>query len=123
MIYKSVCILMLAATTWAADVTGKWTGNGEATAPNGEVRRETISLELRQSGSELSGMIGSKNGQEFPISKGAIDGNTVSFEVKSGEDGPTWRFKLTLNGDEMSGEANGEKGTETMKGRVTFKRS
>ena len=70
---------LFAALALYADVTGKWVGTSEKADPAGKTHREAIYLQLRQSGNNLTGVIGSQGAQEFEISQGKIDGNQVSF--------------------------------------------
>jgi len=114
-----ICLLAAAACACAADVTGKWTGNVEI-ANDAEVH--AISFQLRQSGSELTGVLLS-DGREIQVTKGKVEGEAVTFQVQPGEDGPAWTVKLTLAGDDLNGDASAERDGETRKAKVTLKRS
>ena len=118
-----VCLLLLAAMASAADFSGKWTGTADVILPDGNAQHLSVILQLRQNGGELSGTIGDAAGNESSISQGAIDGNVITFEVQQGDSGPLWKIKLTAAGDELSGEANGSRGGQSLKGRLSLKRT
>src|SRR4051795_4890850 len=93
-----LCLMMLTMTAWCADVTGKWNGTADLVSPDGDTHQYVIELQLRQSGSGLSGTISAGPGQEGPIENGKVDGETVTFEVQQGNSGPLWKVKLTPSG-------------------------
>ena len=117
-----ICLLAVTACACAADVTGKWTGTAEIANPSGEVERHPITFQLRQAGNELTGVLAS-DGNESPISNGKVEGHAVTFQVHPGEDGPAWTVKLTLDGDDLNGDASAERDGETRKAKVILKRS
>jgi|ERR1035438_5759274 hypothetical protein len=64
------------ATAWAADVTGKW--SGQISGPNGEM---TMTANFRQSGRELTGTIDGPGGEPMKIQDGTVDGDKIAFTV------------------------------------------
>ena len=66
---------VLAASAFAADVTGKWVGKMET--PNGT---RDVTLNLKQDGEKLTGTMPGRNG-ETPISDGMVKGDDVTFAV------------------------------------------
>jgi hypothetical protein len=90
--------LLLAVTAFAADVTGKWTG--EVPGRNGQARPVTFTL--KASGSALTGTVGSQQG-EIPITDGKIDGNNLSFSVTREMQGNSIKINYTgtVSGDEI----------------------
>ena len=67
---------LAAATAWAADVTGKW--SGQMSGPNGET---TMTANFRQSGRELTGTIDGPGGEPMKIQDGTVDGDKIAFTV------------------------------------------
>ena len=66
---------VLAASAFAADVTGKWVGKMET--PNGS--RDVV-FNLKQDGEKLTGSTTGRNG-ETPIADGSVKGDNVAFSV------------------------------------------
>ena len=116
-------LLLLAATASAADLSGKWTGTVDVTSPDGSARQLSVVLQLRQKGAELSGTIADANGNEVNIANAALEGSTITFEVKQGDNGPLWKVKLTASDDALSGEATTAWSGQSMKGRMNLKRA
>jgi hypothetical protein len=71
---------LLAASAFAADVTGKWTGKVET--PNGS---RDVTYTLKQDGETLTGSVPGRQGAEVPISEGTVKGDDISFVVTRGE--------------------------------------
>ena len=67
--------LALAATMYAADITGKWTGKMET--PNGS---RDVNMAFKAEGATLTGSVSGRNG-DTPIENGKIDGDNISFTV------------------------------------------
>jgi hypothetical protein len=65
---------VLAASAFAADVDGKWTGNFET--PGGAVE---IAFDFKQEGAVLTGTSTGPDGTAVKIADGKVDGNKVSF--------------------------------------------
>lgn len=103
-----LCALLLAvaALTAAADtdITGKWSGSFDMTAPDGGVKNATAFLILKQAGSEISGSVGPSEDQQFPIMKGKMDGDKITIEAD--HDGNTLKLALVLAGDHIKGDAS-----------------
>ncbi len=66
---------VLAASAFAADVTGKWVGKIET--PNGS---RNFVFNLKQDGDKLTGTTAGRGG-DTPIADGAVKGDAVSFSV------------------------------------------
>ncbi len=69
--------LTLATTTFAADITGKWTA--EMTGPNGQTRTSTF--DLKAEGEKLTGTVSGGRGGDAPISEGTVKGDEIAFVV------------------------------------------
>ena len=104
LLFVTTILLALAFVAAAADVTGKWTfemqGRGGA---------QTVTLNLKQSGSTLtgtqSGGMGGGGGAaaDAQISNGKVDGDKISFEVTREFNGQsrTTKYEGTAAGDEL----------------------
>jgi hypothetical protein len=105
----------------AADVSGKWSGS--VTPENGDGGSAYVIL--KQSGNTLTGSGGSDANDQWPGLEGTIDGNKVSFQVKSTADGTVYKCTLVLDGDRLKGEvafttSDGQSGKGTLElARVT----
>jgi hypothetical protein len=96
-------ILLLAALTLsAADISGKWSGSFTMTGPGGESQQETAFVIFQQKGTELTGSGGPDETQQWPIQKGKVEGNRITFEVQS--DGPLYKVDVMLVGDHIKGD-------------------
>ena len=70
-----VMTIGMAASAFAADVTGKWVGNVET--PNGPIE---LTYEFKAEGEALNGTVASAMGS-LPLDKGKIAGNVLTYEV------------------------------------------
>jgi len=66
-----------AATAFAADVTGAW--SGDMAGPNGDSFHLTFTF--KQDGAKLTGTVTGPQGDPIEISDGKIDGDKLSFTV------------------------------------------
>jgi hypothetical protein len=98
-----VLALVPAGVPAAEDFTGKWSGVFSMIAPDGSARDEKIFLDLKHAGAALTGTAGPALDKQWPIVKGAVDGNKVTFEVQS--DGPLVKFTLTFAEGRLKGDA------------------
>jgi hypothetical protein len=67
--------LAMAATMFAADITGKWTGKVES--PNGT---RDVNMTFKADGAVLTGTVSGRN-SDSPIENGKIAGDDISFTV------------------------------------------
>lgn len=67
--------LALAATLFAADISGNWTGKMEI--PNGS---RDVNMTFKVAGGTLTGTVSGRN-SDSPIENGKISGDDVSFTV------------------------------------------
>lgn len=97
--------LFLAVTTFAADISGKW--SAEMQGPQGAM---TTTFTFKVEGEKLTGTVSGRGG-DTPIADGVVKGDEVSFNVTR-----------TMNGNEMKmaykGKVTGEeiKMTRTRQG-------
>jgi hypothetical protein len=92
-------ILLLTVATAASDVSGKWTGNF---AVPGSDHKEPQFFILTQDGSKLTGSGGPDSAEQYPITDGSVDGETVRFQLAT--DSWAFQYDLKRNGQEMTGE-------------------
>lgn len=99
-------LLALAASVYAADVTGTWAG--PMTMSNGgETRDDTAFLVLKQEGDAVTGSIGPNEERRYNITKGTSDGTNIYIEaVVQGEDKMVLRLKL--DGEKLTGDLKAE---------------
>jgi hypothetical protein len=83
-----------------ADITGRWSGPVSLKGSDGRTKEDSITLELKQSGNELTGT-GAPGGQPAAPLKGTVDGDKVVFDVTA--DGRTIHFALTLTDGHLKG--------------------
>lgn len=102
---KLICCFVLSAVALMADVTGKWSGSFTH-EENGESHAETAYAVLKQAGNDITGTAGPTAEQQFPIKKGVIAGSKITLEV--GVDEGVFHVTLTVNGNTMTGEVQGE---------------
>jgi hypothetical protein len=83
------------APAWAADVTGKW--SGQMSGPNGEM---SLTATFKQSGTKLTGTMDGPGGEPMQIQDGKVEGDKIVFAVAFND------MKIvhegTINGDEMT---------------------
>lgn len=102
--------LALAFTAFAADVSGKWTG--EITTGRGP---QPFNIELKQSGDMLTGEIAGGRGPVM-IMDGKVDGDTITFSTSTpGRDGGQNVQKYTgkVMGDTIEFTREGGRGPVT----------
>ncbi|HKE28054.1 MAG TPA: hypothetical protein VKB88_37130 [Bryobacteraceae bacterium] len=90
----------IAFTAAAADVTGKWSGSFAAEGGDSG----SAYVILKQAGSKVTGSGGPAATEQWPGLQGTVDGNKVSFEVKSASDGTVYKCELVLEGDHLKGD-------------------
>lgn len=61
-----------------------------------------VKFELQVDGSKVTGSYSARNAQVFDTYDGLVDGNTISFKIKSPEGTRTISFTGTLEGDQIS---------------------
>jgi hypothetical protein len=84
---------LTAASAFAADVTGAWTG--KMAGPNGDGFQITFTFKV--DGAKLTGSVTGPQGDPMEISEGKIDGDKLSFNVSF--NGMTIKHEGVLTGD------------------------
>jgi hypothetical protein len=95
-----ISVMAFALAAAAADVTGTWVGKVDV-GNGGSDPTIPMSITLKLNGSELTGTVGDASHQ-FPIEKGEVNGNSVTFQVTAGA---VLTFNLRQEGDVMNGTA------------------
>jgi hypothetical protein len=113
-------LLSAAMTLSAADISGKWSGNFTTTGPGGESETDTAFIIFQQKGTELTGSGGPDESRQWPILKGKVEGNRITFEVQS--DGPLYKVDVMLVGDHIKGDVTVVEGGQTSKAKVDVTR-
>lgn len=119
--FVCLCIVWLAAlTASAADISGKWSGSFTMTGPGGETENDTAYVVFQQKGTELTGSGGPDETRQWPILKGKVEGNKITFEVQS--DGPLYKVDVMLAGDHIEGDVTVVQDGQTAKAQVDMTR-
>ena len=120
--FKAVLLSMiLAAAASAADLSGTWSGTLKITAPDGQAQDDTIHMVLKQDGGKLTGTAGPNAGEQLPIEKGAVDGNSATMEVPIPNG--SFKFAFVLEGDRLKGDVVMSAGGQTMKAKMDATRA
>lgn len=82
-----------AASAFAADLTGSWTG--KSAGPNGEGFQITFNFKV--DGDKLTGTMAGPQGDPMEISEGKVDGDKLSFIVSF--NGMTIKHEGVITGD------------------------
>ena len=100
-----VATLAVAATVYAADVTGKWAGAIDT--PNGPIE---LTYDLKTSGETLTGTVTSAMGTA-ELLNGKIAGDTLTYDVQIESGKITHSAKVNAEGTEIAVTATGDWGT------------
>ncbi len=95
LLYLCAALMMVftAASAFAADFTGTWTG--KMAGPNGEGFQLTFTFKV--DGAKLTGTVLGPQGDPMEISEGKIDGDKISFNVSV--NGMTIKHEGVITGD------------------------
>jgi len=115
----AVALLLATVLLAAEDLTGKWSGSFNMTL-DGQTREDVVYMVLKQNGAELTGTAGPNLNQQWPILKGKIEGDKVTFEVQTDE--PLIKFDLTLAEGHLKGNAKAEHQGRSMQAVVDAQR-
>jgi hypothetical protein len=72
----ALALVLCAASVFAADVDGKWSGS--VSTPNGDF---PVNFTFMASGAKLTGSMEGMDGMAIPVTDGKIDGANISFTV------------------------------------------
>jgi hypothetical protein len=103
-----------------SEISGNYSGTVSARGPNDTLRSQQIHLKLRQRGSRITGSLGPKVDDQFPIEDGVIDGDRIRFTAKLGPG--TIQFHLTVTAGVLEGDMKTSKGTPPPFTRLSVKK-
>lgn len=105
-----LCALFALSTlaAFAADITGKWTGEGG--------RGGTQTFTFKQDGSALTGTVEGGRGGATQIKNGKVDGDNLSFEVsrEMGGNSITIKYSGSVSGSSMKLSFDAGRGARDM---------
>jgi len=101
-ILRLLCGFALAAVSFAADITGKWT----AMVPGRNGEQETT-FTFKQEGDKLTGSLTGRQG-ELAIADGKVSGDSISFSVETQRGKQT--YTSTVSGGEIKFKREGGPG-------------
>lgn len=114
-----IAILLLTATAFAGDVTGKWSGTFKVDGGDHDIPQV---FTLKQQGKTLSGSGGPNAEEQYPIETGRVEAVSVQFELTTGD----WKFEYDLkpsDADHLQGDLKLTKVNETRHAKVSLTRS
>ena len=118
---KTILLLTLAAASvFAADATGKWTGTLTPVGDGNGGRSDGALLILKQEGTKLTGTAGPDANQQNPIQDGKAENGTLTFDLPFG--GGMMKFVLKQQGEEISGDISAERDGQKMNAKLALKR-
>jgi hypothetical protein len=103
-------------------LTGKWTGTLTRTAPDGATQSIDWLSDLTQKGTTLTGTSGPNAERQWPLEKGSVAGEKVTFQVQQ-PDGPLRTFTLTLVKGRLQGEMRAELKGQSFTAKVDLGRA
>jgi hypothetical protein len=113
-------VLLVIPVAAAEDFTGKWSGSFNTVRPDGSADNDTIVMDVKQKGTDLTGTAGPSGEKQWPL-KGTVNGNKLTFEVQS--DGPLVKFSLTFADGHLKGDANAEAEGQKLQAKIDMQRS
>jgi hypothetical protein len=114
----AILMALISAALWAADVTGKWTG--QMAGPNGE--GFSLTFNFKQDGTKLTGNVQGPQGDAIEITDGRVEGDKISFVVTiDANGGMKIMHDGTISGDEIKLNSKSESG-DFPGGTMTLKR-
>lgn len=118
---KLLAVLAFSAlAAFGADASGKWSGTFIINA-DGEIKDDSILLNLKQSGSVITGSGGPNEEKQFPITTGKIEGNKIVLNVQAEHD-LMIVLTLQMDGDHITGDAKADDGEHKMTAKIDAKR-
>ena len=117
-------LLLTATLTFAADLTGRWTGTiAVDDTGSGTTITTQVHIELQQKADGVTGKIGRiEDSEVVPIKNARMEGDTLVFEAASEETTGPMKFNLKIAGDQMEGTMRGSIDSGDIKGKVKLTR-
>jgi hypothetical protein len=119
-ILVTLILIVMSATALAADITGSW--SGILSMGDNQI---TLTYNFKQEGGTFTGSVVHPNGDPLPLSEGKVEGDKISFAVKTEMDGGTVKFVCsgTIKGDEIKITTKAEGGHDFPETPMTLKRT
>ena len=109
-----LCILLIGALALVAapetNITGQWSGTFNITGPDGQTNSGTAVLQLKQTGSEVTGSVGPHEGEQHAIKSGKIEGDKITLLVE--DEGRVINFDLVVAADRIKGDVKIARGDQ-----------
>jgi hypothetical protein len=117
---SALILVILSAAAMAADITGSWSG----TMAMGD-NQINLTYNFKQEGGTLTGSVAPPNGDALPLSEGKVDGDKISFAVKTEMNGATVKFVVTgtIKGEEITITTKAEGAHDFPETPMTLKRT
>ena len=115
-----VAVVFSAVCALGAEVSGRWSGTADAKRDDGSTNTESVYFTFKQDGAAVTGTAGSPD-QAHSIEKGKVEGNTITFEVVP-EGRGVFKVRLTVNGDNMTGDVIRDGEGSTVVAKLLLKR-
>jgi hypothetical protein len=109
---------LLAFPLAAAGLAGTWTG---FVIPD-EGNRDPLYVRLQSAGDQITGTVGPREGEQYPISEGRLEGSRVTFLLAVPQKG-VYHFNLVLEGDDLRGEVRLPSPEGERQGKIELKRA
>jgi hypothetical protein len=107
--YVMAAVLLLAAAVMASDMSGRWSGEFKVEGGDHSIPQFYI---LKQQDKTVTGTGGPDASEQYPIENGRIQGDTLKFELTTGE----WKFAYVLK-MASQGELRGDLKLESVNDR------
>ncbi len=111
-------VLLLGAAVMAGDISGKWSGEFKVEGGDHSIPQFFI---LKQQDKTVTGTGGPDASEQYPIENGRIQGDTLKFELTTGE----WKFAYELkmaSQDELRGDLKLESVNDRRSAKVVLSR-
>lgn len=106
-------VLLLVVGGMASDISGRWSGEFKVEGGDHSIPQFFI---LKQHDQTMTGTGGPNAGEQYPIENGRIEGDTLKFELTTGE----WKFTYELR-MASQGELRGDLKLESVNDRRSAK--
>ena len=117
---KTILLLTLAAASlFAADATGKWTGTLTPVGDSGGNAGPAL-LVLKQVGTKLTGTAGPDASEQHEIQNGKAEDGNLSFDLAAGPG--VMKFVLKQDGEAIKGDISAEGGGQKRAAKLDLKR-
>jgi hypothetical protein len=115
-------VVLLTSVVASSDLSGKWSGSFLQNLPDGSKKDSQAFMDLKQSGTEITGTAGPSQNQQWEIRKGKVAGDKITFEIQ-GDNQPVISFELTLVDGHLKGEAKAERDGQKMSAILDLQRA